>query len=311
MNASSTAAKTRDMGHALRRASRSSLACCRSAACLAAASRFCSAAKSVSASTCSNCTLPKPRACFFCSSKSLALCSRALRSAARACASAARANSASRRATYSRARVFTSAIRAATPTFAVACVVLVTRRGSRESAMFVSNASSEETGGPEVFSTSSSSRGEDTSSSSFGASFERPAVAFACSAASRSASRSLCPYVFSPSFGASARVYRRTASSRTASSDASSSAENDDEDPLRAVPVFARAFAADAASSPPPLAWASDGRGTASGAFACVVPALVMAPHRSGRRARRRANPIAQESRFGTPESARFRKDAR
>ena len=44
-----------------------------------------------------------------------------------------------------------------------------------------------------------------------------------------SASRSLCPYVFSPSFGASARVNRHTASSRTASREASSSGAKLDE----------------------------------------------------------------------------------
>ena len=56
-------------------------------------------------------------------------------------------------------------------------------------------------------------------------------------------------------------------------------------------------FAADAASSPPPLASASGSRGTASGAFACAVSALVMARRTEGRRA------LAAESKRN-PDSA-------
>ena len=247
--------------------------------------------------------MPSPLACFFCSSARSARRSRAARSAASARARAARTSSASRRATYSRARAFTSAISVATPTFAVASVlggawVPLPRAETAETAVGGSGSY----GRASSFGTavaSAASRCDDRSS------FERPVVAFAASraasrsasaSASASASRSLCPYVFSPSFGASARVYRRLASSRTASSDASSSLEKGDADPLDAArdpPVFA----ADAASSPPPLASASGSRGTASGAFACAVSALVMARRTEGRRA------LAAESKRN-PDSA-------
>ena len=247
--------------------------------------------------------MPSPLACFFCSSARSARRSRAARSAASARARAARTSSASRRATYSRARAFTSAISVATPTFAVASVlggawVPLPRAETAETAVGGSGSY----GRASSFGTavaSAASRCDDRSS------FERPVGAFAASraasrsasaSASASASRSLCPYVFSPSFGASARVYRRLASSRTASSAASSSLEKGDADPLDAArdpPVFA----ADAASSPPPLASASGSRGTASGAFACAVSALVMARRTEGRRA------LAAESKRN-PDSA-------